>query len=196
MGVISRAGTTYRAIKGWFWPEKQIKSRLVCLDFLRGVAILLVLGAHMPHAGLEAGVPLAGLLRLWHGFGGAGVDLFFVLSGFLVGGLLLAEIKRSGKADAKRFLIRRGFKIWPTYYVYLLALPLLQIWGGETRFVDAALWSLRANLLHLQNYWLSGSAFSTLPNYISPRPHTWSLAVEEHFYLALAIGFGVGGDQR
>ena len=193
---MNKLGATYRAVKGWFWPEQQMRSRLVCLDFLRGVAILLVMGAHMPGEGLSEGVPAGGVLRGWHFIGWIGVDLFFVLSGFLVGGLLLAEIRRSGNAEAKRFLIRRGFKIWPAYYVYLLCVPFMQLLDGETHYLRAAIWSLRANWFHLQNYWLLGPAFAQAPNYLTPRPHTWSLAVEEHFYLGLALVLGLVAAQK
>ena len=58
--------------------------------------------------------------------GWIGVDIFFVLSGFLVGGLLMKEWKTRGHIDVKRFLIRRGFKIWPQYYLYLAVLLLTQ----------------------------------------------------------------------
>ena len=103
---------------------------------------------------------------LWlgfHNFGWAGVDIFFVLSGFLIGGLLVKEWKQYRRIDIRRFLIRRGFKIWPQYYVFLLAnlltghRTLRQLWG---------------NLLNIQNY-------------VGGIPHTWTLAVEEHAYLLL-----------
>src|ERR1700722_16250927 len=86
--------------------------------------------------------------------GWMGVSVFFVLSGFLVGGLLVKEGKTRGRIDSKRFLIRRGFKIWPQYY-FFLALMLLT--GHRT---VRELWG---NLLNIQNY-VGGVA------------HTWSLA--------------------
>jgi peptidoglycan/LPS O-acetylase OafA/YrhL len=140
-------------------PSKPFR-REIELDFLRGIAILMVLDFHAPRRLLSA--PF-----LWLGFpafGWAGVDVFFVLSGFLVGGLLVKEWKLRRSIDAKQFLIRRGFKIWPQYYVFLLLMLLTrhrtlhQLWG---------------NLLNLQNY-TGGIA------------HTWTLAVEEHAYLLLA----------
>jgi peptidoglycan/LPS O-acetylase OafA/YrhL len=101
------------------------------------------------------------------------VDLFFVLSGFLIGGLLFQEIKTYGSLDVRRFLIRRAFKIWPTYFVYLIA---VLFWGAYVTHegtLGEIAQRLVPNLLHLQNY------------FGSPRIHTWSLAVEEHFYLVL-----------
>ena len=132
------------------------------LDFIRGIAILLVLDFHSPVSPLRK-VFLA--LGFQDHIGWIGVDIFFVLSGFLVGGLVMKEWKLRRGFDVKRFLIRRGLKIWPPYYLYLAVLlatrhyKLAQLWG---------------NLLNIQNY-TGGIA------------HTWSLAVEEHCYLLLAL---------
>jgi peptidoglycan/LPS O-acetylase OafA/YrhL len=139
--------------------------RVVPLDVLRGVAILLVIFFHgvldSHHVGKLR--PLVGELQR---FGWTGVDLFFVLSGFLVGGLLLKEVHDTSQVRSGRFLVRRAFKIWPAYYVLLLVVYLSGGANGQ---------QLEMNLFHLQNY------FGT------PLIHTWSLAVEEHFYLALAL---------
>jgi peptidoglycan/LPS O-acetylase OafA/YrhL len=156
------------------------------LDFLRCIAILLVLGAHPLAATHTAGVmrPLAGLLV--H-LGWTGVDLFFVLSGFLVGGLLFNELKQSGKLDVKRFILRRGFKIWPCYYIFLILMAgVLLVQHTEFGYV---LRSLLPNLLHIQNY----ADISKGPDGVDlslshvTLAHTWSLAVEEHFYLLLPL---------
>jgi peptidoglycan/LPS O-acetylase OafA/YrhL len=136
--------------------------REIELDFVRGIAILLVMDFHDGSFGL-----LNYLLRPLHipHFGGMGVDIFFVLSGFLVGGLLVKEWKVKGRIDSKSFLIRRGFKIWPQYYLFLI---LLIVSGRHT---VRELWG---NLLNIQNY-VGGVA------------HTWSLAVEEHAYLLIVL---------
>ena len=141
-------------------------SRSVELDFVRGVAILMVMGNHFMT------VPTNNLLYRFLQYpgqqiGGRGVDLFFVLSGFLVGGLLIKEYKTSISLDARRFIFRRGMKIWPAYYVYIFLVAVTH-WHPLSSF----LWQ---NLLHVQNY--AGSSLS----------QTWSLAIEEHFYLALAV---------
>lgn len=137
--------------------------REIELDFLRGIAILLVVDYHS-----KAPV-ISGLFRsLSMPPGVLGVYMFFVLSGFLVGGLLMKEWKVRGSVDGGRFLIRRMFKLWPQYYIFLF----LSMAAGS--------FTLRAaipNLLHLQNY---------LPGGLS---HTWSLAVEEHVYLFLTALF-------
>jgi peptidoglycan/LPS O-acetylase OafA/YrhL len=147
---------------------RETGARSCAVDFLRGIAILLVLGCHFAVAPSAAGF-LAPVAGLWYRIGWAGVDLFFVLSGFLVSGLLFAEFQRNGRVDARRFLVRRGFKIWPAYFVYLAFIAAWLVWKSGPESVEwAYLWP---NLLHVQNY------FGTL------RVHTWSLAVEEHFYL-------------
>jgi peptidoglycan/LPS O-acetylase OafA/YrhL len=143
-----------------------LKQRNSELDFVRGIAILMVM-AH--HFWLEpAQHPIFRALQLpGHLLGQTGVDVFFVLSGFLVGGLLLKEYKRTGTIQAKRFLLRRGLKIWPAYYFYILVQVIFRKHPLNTFLVP--------NLLHLQNY-LGTSLL-----------HTWTLSIEEHFYLLLAL---------
>jgi peptidoglycan/LPS O-acetylase OafA/YrhL len=144
-------------------------SRSIELDFLRGIAILLVMGLHF--LTVPTRNPLFLLLQYpGERFGGAGVDIFFVLSGFLVGGLLMKEYKQSNTLDVRRFIFRRGLKIWPAYYFFIF----LEV-VTHAHPLKTFLWQ---NLLHVQNY--TGSAIS----------HSWSLAVEEHFYLALAFAMG------
>ena len=89
---------------------------------------------------------------------------------------LFAEFQQRKTVDVKRFIIRRGFKIWPPYFVFLGFVALWLGWKahGNVSAVWADLWP---NLVHVQNY------------FHTPRIHTWSLAVEEHFYLAIAIIF-------
>ena len=145
--------------------------RSVALDFLRGVAILLVLFSHSPQ--IRGGYGLASQVyyRILS-FGWVGVDLFFVLSGFLIGGLLLKEVTRTGRFDGVRFLIRRGFKIWPQYYALVF---FTAAWTYLHHGSFAFLWP---NIFNVQNYFIH-----------TPIRLTWSLAVEEHFYLALAFVF-------
>lgn len=159
-------------------PSSVVRGRNLQLDVLRGLAILLVLGAHF-----KLPYPKGWLGRVaeaWDVYGPLGVELFFVLSGFLIGGLLISEHARHGKIDVTRFLIRRGFKIYPVYYVflaYLVCMPALKELVGRGDPVGklsegiAAYWP---NLLFLHTY--VGS---------NPAGHTWSLANEEHFYLLL-----------
>src|SRR6476620_2082145 len=86
------------------------------LDVLRGIAVLLVIGHHYVPPDQES------ILHV----GGMGVDLFFVLSGYLICNLLLSEIRVNGHVKTGRFLIRRGLKIYPAFYMFLiLSIPLV-----------------------------------------------------------------------
>ncbi len=143
-------------------------SRNLTLDVLRAVAVLLVLGRHMPMP--PVGVAGREFLLTWVQGGWIGVDLFFVLSGFLVSGLLFQEYQRRGTISGGRFLIRRGFKIYPGFWA-LVAVTLLA--GSLIGGITYAPRRIFVELLFLQNYTMGLWA------------HTWSLAVEEHFYLLL-----------
>lgn len=136
--------------------------RIQGLDFLRGIAIIGVLFRH-------SHLPADNLLVK---SGWAGVDLFFVLSGFLVSRILFLEFQKTGKVNGGRFLLRRGLKIYPTFYLFLaLSLPYwIFVWKAA-----APLPNILAEVFFLQSY---------LPPLWG---HTWSLAVEEHFYFALIL---------
>lgn len=140
-------------------------ARQPMLDAVRGVAILLVLGFHF-RAPLGV-APFDAILQPVFAIGWAGVDLFFVLSGFLVGRHLLEEIARTGRLDVPAFALRRAVRLWPVLWLYLATLVAL---GGTD--ILPRVWPV---LLHVQNY---------VPGAPS---HLWSLAVEEHFYLLAAL---------
>ena len=114
------------------------------------------------------------LANFFERFGWTGVNLFFVLSGFLVGGLLLRELKKYGTLDVKRFIVRRGLKIWPSYYVFLAWVIFQSVRAHHS--LQQAIRPLIPNFLHIQNY-----------IYVPAQEHTWSLSVEEHFYLLLPL---------
>jgi peptidoglycan/LPS O-acetylase OafA/YrhL len=139
-------------------------SRVAQLDWVRGIAILLVIDHHALF--LKTDNTLASVIQfVGSRIGWMGVDLFFVLSGFLVGGLLIQEITHTGHIRVGRFLVRRMLKIWPAYYFYILFQIIVR-----RHPLHSFVWQ---NLLNIQNY--VGTSLS----------HTWSLAVEEHFYLLL-----------
>lgn len=145
-------------------------TREIELDVTRGVAILLAMGWHFND--VRTGIaPVDWLMAPGRLFGWAGVDLFFVLSGFLVGRLVFQEYDRTGEFLARRFLVRRALKIWPILYFFLLCQLILGFKPWESYFLQTA--------LHVQNY------FET------PILHLWSLAVEEQFYLTFAVVFGL-----
>ena len=136
------------------------------LDVIRGIAILLVLVYHRP-ALYYTGWAGKSLVT----FGWAGVHLFFVMSGYLVTGLLLSEQERHGEVRFLRFLVRRGMKIYPQFY-FLMAVAIIGPWlaGYELPWRRYL-----AELFFVQNYFTGYWGF------------TWSLAVEEHFYLIIAV---------
>lgn len=141
--------------------------RSVAIDLLRAVAVLLVLFRHAPPSGALAS-PITKALETG---GWIGVSLFFVLSGYLVSGLIWKEIEQTERFNISRFLIRRGLKIYPAFYLMIaFSVIIFLIRPGHVDFSQ-----ILAEVLFVQNY------FPGIWN------HTWSLAVEEHFYLLLAL---------
>jgi peptidoglycan/LPS O-acetylase OafA/YrhL len=146
-------------------PRFQDRERQPGLDLLRALAIIVVV---IYHAGIM-GFPLPGRI---HRFGWIGVDLFFVLSGYLIGGQLFRPLARNQRINLGRFFARRALRIMPAYFAVLAIYFLLPVWR-EYPDMSQPLWKF---LLSVQNIALhGGTAFS----------HAWSLAVEDQFYLAL-----------
>jgi peptidoglycan/LPS O-acetylase OafA/YrhL len=147
-------------------PDLSATRRNVQLDCLRGVAILLVILRHTV------------LFRIpgWEvslvQFGWAGVDLFFVLSGFLISGLLFSEYRRNGAIRFARFAVRRALKIYPAFYFLVLITVLARI---ALHASDPVLRPLLHDVFFIQSY---------MPGTYG---HFWSLSVEEHFYILLPV---------
>ena len=147
------------------------KPRLIGLDVLRLVAILLVLGRHLSPPPETWPSGWRTILLTWQRGGWVGVDLFFVLSGFLVSGLLFTEYNSRSRLLVGRFFMRRGWKIYPPFVTLIAATAIGTFISGAP--VDRR--SLASELMFLQSY---------VPGLWD---HTWSLAVEEHFYLLLPL---------
>lgn len=149
--------------------------RNIGLDLLRVVAVSLVLVRHLPHSPADFPWAAKFVLGRIQSLGWIGMDLFFVLSGFLVAGLIFQEYRKTGRFQIGRFLLKRGFKIYPPFYTMLL------LTTGYFYFQNKAIpWSqVLVEALFVQNY-LAG--FWKL---------TWSLAVEEHFYILLSVAFAM-----
>ncbi len=146
------------------------------LDVLRGIAILIVVLNHALRQCHNPGL-FSPLVVGFNNFGWSGVDLFFVLSGFLIGNILLQEIKSSGSLDLWRFYIRRDFRIWPAYYAFIFGcIAFYSILG---QFPKSAWQYLPLSMVFMQNW----SSMFPLPT----TGHTWSVCVEEHFYLVLPL---------
>lgn len=148
-------------------------SRIFGLDVMRAVAILMVVGSHSIHL-LSPYFPKLG----YFGIGGfLGVEMFFVLSGFLIGYILIRQInEHSVTLDSiLHFWIRRWFRTLPNYYlILLLNIGLFLLLGGEFDL------SLTPYLLFIQNFKQPNPSFFN---------ESWSLAVEEWFYLLVPITF-------
>jgi len=127
------------------------------LDGLRGIAILLVL-VHHAYGGWDAG--------------SVGVDIFFVLSGYLITTILLKDMDRHGKISLMDFYVRRLFRLYPALLVVILAVAALTPLVGSNWQAILAAGTYTTNV---------GTVFLHLD--LGPLKHTWSLAQEEQFYL-------------
>lgn len=140
------------------------------LDGFRGLAIILVLVGHYDLSRLG---PL----------GGFGVLCFFVLSGFLITGLLCQEKATSGEIDLKRFYLRRALRILPAFLVFLITAAVLI---ATHRITDVPWYTVLISFLYLNNIFGRGESLG----------HLWSLALEEQFYALWPGTFKKLGERR
>jgi peptidoglycan/LPS O-acetylase OafA/YrhL len=159
--------------------------RIPELDGLRGLAILLVLIIHcIDETKFLGGYRWLSYLVAADSLSWSGVDLFFVLSGFLIGGILLDG--RGSPNYFKAFYARRAFRILPVYAV-LVSTFYLCFYAEQLGWIPASRWLFGPNIpwyayvTFTQNFhWAAGGPDRS--NWLTP---TWSLAVEEQFYLVL-----------
>jgi peptidoglycan/LPS O-acetylase OafA/YrhL len=157
------------------------RGRIASLDGVRAVAICCVLFGHT-----YAAMPASWRLPVWVPlpYGGFGVQVFFVLSGFLITTLLAAERARTGRVRLRAFYRRRAYRILPPYGVMLAVATLLSALGvvSITRgaLVSAAVFGWNYSPA-ASGWWLG---------------HTWSLAIEEQFYLLWPLAFVLLGLRR
>ena len=155
------------------------------LDGLRAVAVLAVMLYH-------GGVSIAG-----GGF--LGVDVFFVLSGFLITTLLLLEFEAGGRLNLPAFWGRRARRLLPALFLVLIA---VLIYGAFLRGEAASTVRLDvlATLFYVSNWWFIASGNSYFEQFQDPSPltHTWSLAIEEQWCWSCSCrgSGGGGGGQR
>lgn len=144
------------------------------IDGLRGIAVLIVIFGHL--AMYDFGLGAAGMAPL----APTGVDLFFVLSGFLITGILWRS--RGGERYYINFYARRALRIWPLYGVFLLFMfAVADRWVPALRLPPGVHWPVFA--LFIQNFWYGWGGDMGLVLGV-----TWSLAIEEQFYLAWPLG--------
>jgi peptidoglycan/LPS O-acetylase OafA/YrhL len=150
------------------------------LDGLRALSIALVL---LAHARRTRGFPAWLSSPALTDHGALGVQIFFVISGFLITSLLLTEKARTGTISLSLFYARRTLRIFPPFYVFLGVLAVCKYWGG----------------FHLQWSNLLAAAVYTM-NYVSNgvwiTGHIWSLSVEEQFYLVWPLALKLAGRKR
>ncbi|MDP9078280.1 MAG: acyltransferase [Bacteroidota bacterium] len=147
------------------------KNKLLGLDHLRAFAITFVVIFHYKFFGHPDWVTKI------NSFGWTGVDLFFVLSGFLIAGQLFETVKKGNPIPVREFFIKRFFRIIPPYFVVLVlyfSFPVLSEWGHLS-----PMWRY---LTFTLNFGLDLKRYGTFS-------HAWSLCVEEQFYLILPLCF-------
>ena len=149
------------------------------IEGLRGIAILLVVLFH-------AGVP-----ALQGGF--VGVDVFFVLSGFFITGMLSRELSANGDVDINAFYTRRAVRLMPALLVTLLVTLGIVFWFYAPIDRGAIAGEARAVALHAGNVSLARGGVDYFHAGDNPLLHTWSLAVEEQFYLVWPLFFLAAG---
>ena len=151
---------------------------LPSLDGLRAICIAAVLFIHMPP---PSGHPWLEAIRSrgWYG-----VDMFFILSGFLITWILAVEVETTGTVDLGRFYRARTLRLLPAYlstiFLVLAGAYLFNIAQGDQSYRLAHLWPLF--LTYTLNIWMAATAI--WPWGVS---HFWSLCVEEHFYLSWSV---------
>ena len=147
---------------------------LPALDGLRAIAVLLVIGFHFRPDLVPGGF--------------LGVDLFFVLSGFLITSLLVRELDDTGRVRILAFWGRRARRLFPALGVMLAAVALMAIFESAleqlTVFQEGV-----ATLLYANNWWLilRGTSYFDALQQPSPLLHTWSLGIEEQFYVVFPL---------
>jgi peptidoglycan/LPS O-acetylase OafA/YrhL len=148
------------------------------VDTLRAVAVLLVVAFHVAHAYLPGGF--------------IGVDVFFVISGFVISRAYLSGLL-SGERTFTEFYISRIRRLAPALIVVLLCSSVASIFILYPDRLIAFAWSIAAQVVYLQNFvfWHEGDYFSAALT--KPLLHTWSLAVEEQFYVLWTLGVLLAG---
>lgn len=148
-------------------PRPDHPHHLPGLDLLRAIAIVWVMAYHL----VSHGPRLPSIADL----GWMGVDLFFVLSGFLIGGQVFAACAGPAGPDWRAYLLRRALRVLPAYFAVLALYLWLPAWRESPGMAPA--WQFLSFTSNLFADYPRHAAFS----------HAWSLCVEEHFYLLLPL---------
>jgi peptidoglycan/LPS O-acetylase OafA/YrhL len=155
------------------------------LDGLRAISIAMVVAFHAVNAALRPalGHDYEGRWRVICN-GALGVSVFFTLSGYLITLLLVREFKKTGRTDLIAFYIRRAFRIWPAFWFYLVVVFFLAARGwiaiGHRDLLAAAFFVFNY-FPHAGGWWVG---------------HSWSLSIEEQFYLFWPVLFVLLGPRK
>ena len=157
-----------------------IESRRADIQGLRGVAVILAVAFH-------CGVVFRG--------GFVGVDVFFVISGYVIASVFIREKTRSGTLDLTRFYLRRMRRLWPAQAALLSSVIVLTTFLGPVGTVQRSRGTAVATSLLSSNFYLyryAGNGYFADSSNAHPLLHTWSLSVEEQFYLVMPFLFLLG----
>jgi peptidoglycan/LPS O-acetylase OafA/YrhL len=175
-----------------YQQENKSSARIPELDGLRGLAVLLVVLHHYVYAWIDNPAPdsIASYSVIALRWGHLGVDLFFVLSGYLIGSICCSNAKKSGFLSV--FFMKRLLRIGPPYFLLLMAYS-VALTGMNSGILDdgAFEWLLKPSFSTL---WFL-TPFQNLPMFTYRSLHSgclsivWSLSVEEQFYLVAPFVF-------
>ena len=152
-------------------PSATGTGRVVALDGLRAVGLLLIMGFHFGVGWLPGGF--------------VGVDVFYVLSGYLITGLLLGEWARTATIRLGSFWARRARRLLPALVVVILVVTVAARLAAPAGLYPNQRMADLSALFYFSNWWQIAAAgnYFVATGAVSPLTHTWSLAVEEQFYL-------------
>lgn len=154
------------------------------IDGLRAIAVISVIFYH-------ADQTINNLRILPGGF--AGVDIFFVISGFLITSIILNELNETDTFSFFNFYERRCRRIIPVLlFVFIVSFPFIWLYFMPSSFIDFSK-SLLSSLLFFSNYffYFSGELYDAENSLLKPLMHTWSLSIEEQFYIVFPLMFYV-----
>jgi peptidoglycan/LPS O-acetylase OafA/YrhL len=157
--------------------------RINHIDGIRGIAILLVFLAHLSAGVYPYDVMFFDNFTFFKGGGLIGVQLFFALSGYLITKNLLTELKTHGNLDFKLFYLRRIWRLYPVLILACIFYLIYAVFFMESRLFIAALGDVFMAMTYTINLPIYPNWFPDL-NWMS---HTWSLSIEEQFYLIWPI---------
>jgi peptidoglycan/LPS O-acetylase OafA/YrhL len=152
-------------------PSATGKERVVALDGLRAVALLIIMGFHFGVGWLQGGF--------------FSLDIFYVLSGYLITGLLIGEFRKRRRIKLSAFWLRRARRLLPALLIVLVVVTLLVRFVAAPGTYPGYRMDALSALFYFSNWWqiaASGNYFNQT-GAISPLTHTWSLSLEEQFYL-------------